>query len=102
MSMDKIFQLKDIMQKRVHVIFSGMVQGVGFRCTSESIAASLGVSGWVKNVSGGEVEIMAEQEEGILNDFLRRLEDEFGGYIKDKQVDWFNATGEFKGFQIRF
>lgn len=78
------------------------MQGVGFRYTSESIAASLGVNGWVRNVPGGEVEMMAEQEEGVLNDFLRRLEDEFGGYIKDKQVDWPLATGEFKGFQVRF
>ncbi|MFH1691290.1 MAG: acylphosphatase [Candidatus Omnitrophota bacterium] len=90
------------MHKRVHIVFRGMVQGVGFRYTSESIAGSLGVEGWVRNVPSGEVELVVEQEESVLNDFICRLEDEFGGYIKDKQVDWSTATGEFDGFRIEF
>lgn len=90
------------MYKRVHLTFRGRVQGVGFRYTSESIAGILGVSGWVKNVAGGDVELVAEQEECVLYDFMRRLEDEFSGYIKDKQADWSQATGEFKDFRIRF
>lgn len=90
------------MHKRVHIIFRGMVQGVGFRYTSESLASSLGVNGWVRNVAGGEVELVAEQEEVFLKDFICRLEDEFGGYIKEKQVDWLQATGEFQGFHIKF
>ena len=90
------------MTKRVHAIFSGRVQGVGFRFTAESVAQSSGVVGWVKNLHSGDVEIVAEAEEGILKDFISRLEDEFGGYISDKKVNWENPTAEFKDFGIRF
>jgi len=78
------------------------VQGVGFRFTAESVASSLGVSGWVKNLQGGDVEIIAEGTEEVLKDFISRMEEEFGSYIKNKQIDWATATGEFKDFGIRF
>ncbi|MFH0877148.1 MAG: acylphosphatase [Candidatus Omnitrophota bacterium] len=89
------------MTKRVHAIFRGRVQGVGFRFTAESIAADLEVLGWVRNLPGGDVEILAEQNESILKDFLRQIEEQFAGYIQDKQVSWENATGEFKDFGIK-
>lgn len=92
----------NIMNKRVRLVFRGTVQGVGFRYTSESIASFLNVKGWVRNVPGGEVELVVEQKEDILKDFIRRLEDEFGGYINDRYVDWSQATGEFSDFRIRF
>jgi len=90
------------MQKQIHVIFSGQVQGVGFRFTTESIANQLGLSGWVKNIPGGDVEVVAEGEEAALRDILSRLEDQFSGYIVKKQVSWGPATGEFKDFGIEF
>ncbi len=90
------------MKKRVHVIFNGRVQGVGFRFTAESLAAALSVTGWVKNLRGGDVEITAEGEEEVLKDFISRLQEDFSGYIKDKDVAWEDPTGEFKEFGIRF
>jgi len=90
------------MTKRVHVVFSGRVQGVGFRFTAESEAASLGVVGWVRNLRGGDVEVVAEETEEILKDFVSRLESEFSGYIRDKEISWESPTGEFKDFSIRF
>jgi acylphosphatase len=88
--------------KRIHVVFRGRVQGIGFRFTAESVAASLGVVGWVKNLRGGDVEVVAEEKEDILKDFISRLEEQFSGYITDKEVAWEDATGEFKEFGIRF
>ncbi len=84
------------------MIFSGRVQGVGFRFTAESAAGSLGVTGWVKNLRGGGVEIVAEADEETLKDFISRLGEEFAGYIRDKEVAWENPTGEFREFGIRF
>jgi len=75
---------------------------VGFRYTTESIASRLGLSGWVKNIRGGDVEVLAEGEEPALNDMLSRLEEQFSGYIVNKQVSWAPATGEFKEFGIEF
>jgi acylphosphatase len=90
------------MKKRIHVVFNGRVQGVGFRFTAESIADSLGVGGWVKNIPGGGVEVLAEGPEEILKDFIFQLETRFAGYIKDKDVLWERDTGEFKEFGVKF
>ena len=90
------------MQKQIHVIFSGQVQGVGFRYTTESIANQLGLSGWVKNIRGGDVEVLAEGEEAVLEDIISRLEEQFSGYIVKKDVTWGPAMGEFKDFGIEF
>jgi acylphosphatase len=90
------------MKKQVHVIFSGRVQGVGFRYTTEEIARQFAVKGWVKNVAGGRVELMAEAEESILNDFLEDIKREFSGYIKDMEAQWDEARGNFEDFRITF
>lgn len=88
--------------KRLHVIYHGRVQGVGFRYTVEHIATSLAVSGWVKNNRDGSVEIFAEGQEGQLNLLLEQVEDAFTSYIRQKEIDWLKATGEFSDFRITY
>jgi acylphosphatase len=83
-------------------IFSGRVQGVGFRFTAESVAHSLGITGWVKNLRSGDVQVVAEQSQEVLSDFLSQLSAHFKEYIKDRQVSWEPATGEFRDFEISF
>lgn len=90
------------MEKQVHVYYTGRVQGVGFRFTTEDIANELGVCGWVKNLRDGRVEVVAEAEEEILKNFLERLKKYFTHYIHDVDIEWLEATGEFKDFGIRF
>ncbi|MEU7553703.1 acylphosphatase [Streptomyces sp. NPDC044571] len=51
---------------RKHVIVSGRVQGVFFRDTCRNQALERGVSGWVRNLPGGEVEAVFEGEEGAV------------------------------------
>ncbi len=92
----------DTMTKRLHAIFRGQVQGIGFRYTARSLAQPSHIAGWIKNLSSGDVEIVAEADEELLKDFLRHIEDHLSGYISDKTVDWQSATGEFKGFEIAF
>lgn len=82
--------------------YSGMVQGVGFRFTAESIAMDLRVCGWVKNLRDGRVEIVAEAEEETLKDFLNRIHQSFSRYIQDIDIKWQEPTGEFNEFRIAF
>ena len=89
------------MLARLQVYFSGHVQGVGFRYTVQRLALGFDVTGWVKNLSDGRVEMLVEGERGELealqaaipNAGLRR-------FIRETQSDWSDGTGEFRGFEI--
>ena len=89
------------MNKRLHVVFSGHVQGVGFRFTARSMAKELRITGWVRNCPDGSVETVVEGEQAVLSEFLMFLENEFHGYVRGKQVEWGVPTGEFADFGIR-
>jgi acylphosphatase len=89
------------MLKQVHVIFRGRVQGVGFRFSAMSLAKDMDVKGWVTNLPDGTVEVVAEQDEPVLDDFLSRLDKEFAGYISGREISWKPETRAFQGFGIR-
>lgn len=91
------------MKKRIHVFYSGTVQGIGFRFTAERVALSLGLSGWVRNLFDGKVEVVCEGEESDLLNFLNKMKNgPMKHYITRTQVEWQDATGEFDDFRIRF
>ena len=91
------------MKKRLHIYYSGMVQGVGFRFTTERIAVSQNLCGWVRNVRDARVEIVCEGEEAVLVDFLDKMKNgHMNRYISDTKVEWQEATNEFVDFTIRF
>ncbi len=88
--------------KRIHILYSGSVQGVGFRYTAERLANSLDLRGWVRNLDDGRVEVVCEGPEASISLFIDKIEDVFKGYIRDIDLKWDAATGEFEGFGIRF
>lgn len=90
------------MRKQLHLIYSGRVQGIGFRYTVLDIARQQKVCGWVKNLDDGRVEILAEAQEDALNVFLEQINQYFSRYISDTTVEWLPANGELSDFQIRF
>ena len=90
------------MQKQLHLYYSGSVQGIGFRYTVQDIAVQQKVYGWVKNLSDGRVEILAEAEEDLLRYFLEQINQQFSHYIKEVHIEWQPASGEFCDFQITF
>lgn len=56
--------------RRIHAVFEGECQGVGFRWTSQEIANRLHLTGWVKNLSDGTVEMELQgSDEGISRFF---------------------------------
>ena len=92
-----------MIQKRLTAYFKGTVQGVGFRYMTERLATRLPVSGFVRNLSDGRVELVAEGEENNLRDFLKSIrESRLGDYVRDLEVKWETADGSFQGFGIRY
>lgn len=61
------------MMKTLHCVISGRVQGVFFRAWTRSQARELGVAGWVRNLPGGQVEVLAQGAEEVLSAFLELL-----------------------------
>ncbi len=98
----KLYGIKFSMNKRLHIYYSGSVQGVGFRFLAQSAAHQLDVTGWVKNLEDGRVEMVCEGPAAALNKFLDRIKDILGGYIRDARIESEKATGEFEGFDIKF
>lgn len=88
-------------RERRSVVYSGRVQGVGFRYTTRSIARRHAVAGYVRNLPDGTVELVAEGEPRELDAFLREVRDHFDGQIRDEKCDVQAASGEFTGFEIR-
>jgi acylphosphatase len=86
---------------RLHVIVEGRVQGVGFREFVLRNALSLDLSGWVRNVHNGNVEVLAEGNRHALEnlqDFLRQGPS--AATVTNLQLDWSEASGEFTTFIV--
>lgn len=89
------------MPARLQVYFSGHVQGVGFRYTVQRLALGFDVTGWVKNLSDGRVEILIEGERDELEAFQAAIPNAgLRRFIRETQSDWSDGTGEFRGFEI--
>lgn len=85
---------------QLHINYRGFVQGVGFRYTTQRIASNLSLTGWVRNLSDGSVEILAEGDEKSLEQMCCKIEEYFGGYIKDKNIIKKPAEGKYQSFNI--
>lgn len=88
--------------ERRHVFYSGNVQGVGFRYSAQRVAGEFRVTGFVRNLPDGRVELIAEGEPHELGAFLDRLAEVMQHYVSDSEVRSEQATGEFADFNIRF
>lgn len=87
---------------QAHILYSGMVQGVGFRYTFQRYATNHGLIGWVKNLPDGQVESRVEGTEHQIKEMCKDIEAQFDGYIQDKQISCSPDTGEFTDFNILY
>jgi len=87
---------------RLEVRFSGWVQGVGFRYTVQRLSAGFAVTGYVKNLDDGRVELVCEGERSELERFYKSILAKMEGYIESVDLNWSEAKNEFTGFKIRF
>lgn len=82
------------------VYFSGNVQGVGFRYTTQHTACDFHVTGYVRNLPDGRVEVVAEGEARELDQFIARIENMMNRQIREAKSSDSPATGEFVSFRI--
>ena len=91
-----------LVNQQVHLIISGVVQGVLFRAGASRAAYALKLNGFVRNLSNGNVEVLAEGDEEALQkliDWCRK--GPLGARVDHIEMTWGEAKGQFDQFQIR-
>lgn len=89
------------MYARTRIRISGLVQGVFFRREVTRLARRLDITGWVRNLPDGSVEVVAEGDKQKLDELVKFCwTGPSGARVKDVGVDWSDFKGEFRGFRI--
>lgn len=85
----------------ISALYEGKVQGVGFRASILSLAKGYEVTGWVRNLGDGRVEMLASGDAPELEDFLRGIrESHLAGHIEHENVTPATPQPGVKGFRI--
>ena len=88
-------------RQRLQIYYSGRVQGVGFRFTVKSLAQGFEVTGIVRNLPDGRVELSAEGERVELEEFQKAIRaSELGHFIRQEEARWSEGQNEFRRFEI--
>ena len=88
--------------QRLHLIVSGRVQGVGFRYFTYITGSNLNLHGWVRNRSNGDVEILAEGPDNILEAFIQLIKKgPEMAHVTDVELEWSEAHQDLPPFTIR-
>ena len=88
-------------RSRLHAVVKGRVQGVGFRWFVLAKARALGLSGEVRNLENGSVEVSAEGPRADLESLAEELkEGPASSTVEGTTIEWEKYTGHFSGFEI--
>ena len=85
---------------RRHCIFSGRVQGVGFRYATRNLAINFDVTGYVRNLPDGRIDVVMEGPAFEVDSFVEAINDRMKHYIRNAEIHEQLATGEFPQFTI--
>ncbi|HET7511774.1 MAG TPA: acylphosphatase [Chthoniobacterales bacterium] len=86
----------------LQVFFEGNVQGVGFRWSVKHIAKGFDVTGWVRNLLDGRVELQAAGEESEVRAFLEAIgQSELRAHIRKQTEFSLQTPPQTRGFEIR-
>jgi acylphosphatase len=90
----------DVASERCRVLYRGTVQGVGFRWRAVDAARGRAVTGYVKNLPDGRVELVAEGERAEVERLLEAVRARMSGLIEGEDAAWARASGEFREFGV--
>jgi acylphosphatase len=84
------------------IMFSGRVQGVGFRFTALNIASRYELKGYVRNLPEGDVEMVAQGLAEMIDECIRDLQDSFVGTISHIDIEEATPDPKLTDFKITF
>jgi len=85
-----------------NIIFTGQVQGVGFRFTAFHVANQYKLTGFVRNLPDGTVEMLAQGPADDIAGCIREIEESFSGYIRDIKIEETSPNLVYTDFKITF
>lgn len=88
--------------ERREVLYSGRVQGVGFRYVARNIAARHLVAGFVHNLADGRVQLVVEGTKDAIDDYLDELRAELKQNIQSEEASTSPAQNDFIDFSIKY
>ena len=89
---------------RAHAIVSGSVQGVWYRGSAVEEAHKIGgLTGWVRNIPGGSVELVCEGQREKVEQLIKWLwHGPSTATVTNVKVEWGDATGEHADFGVSY
>lgn len=91
------------MYVRARIVVSGIVQGVGYRYFVLKQGRRMELTGWVRNVPSGDVEIEAEGPRGLIEELIQLLwTGNPWATVRNVAVDWGMYSGKHTGFDITY
>jgi len=85
------------------IAIQGVVQGVGYRFFVIKQAQLYNIKGYTRNLPNGFVEVVAEGEQGMLNDFIERLKiGPAAAQVTGVDVKWSEKEEGFTNFRVQF
>lgn len=89
--------------QQLHAIVSGRVRGVNFRYYTEHKANRLNLTGWVRKLQDGTVEVLAEGQRDELESLLEYLHDGSpASQVEAVNAEWNDATGNYADFKTTY
>jgi acylphosphatase len=89
------------MQIAKFIVFSGQVQGIGFRYTAHRIAVRYNLTGYVRNTHDGKVEMHAQGHPDDIDDCIADIKDTFASYIRNVDTKDVSFHSDYDSFIIR-
>lgn len=87
---------------RLHLVVSGLVQGVFYRQSTADVAGGLGLRGWVRNLPDGRVEVQAEGTRQALEVLLAACRrGPPAARVAEVEVSWQEPRGDLGPFAVR-
>jgi acylphosphatase len=87
---------------RARVVYGGYVQSVGFRYTARRLAKRFPISGWVRNLPDGTVELEAQGDRHEVESFLEGLRSDMKDNVREAKTCWIGALNGEATFDVRF
>ncbi|MFC1676596.1 acylphosphatase [Planctomycetota bacterium] len=85
-----------------HVVFIGRVQGVGFRFTAFNVANRCQLTGMVRNIAGGNVEMIVQGNPKDIADCIRNIKETYAAQVREVKIEDIAVNPKYQDFKITF